>query len=194
MEYRSGLIGIFSVCLPHDHVIYREELSLLEEVVRDITLARVKMSAGDLLVESEDLLSSALSAARSGAWDWNLKTGVLTWSGGLERIFGYGQGEIELTHNALLDRVHIEDRHMVADSVEACLKGMKEYDIEYRIVWLDASIHWIRETGDILLDDDKEPARMLAVVSDISKRKVLERDMRKALEKAQTHEFAAGNC
>ena len=194
MEYRSGLIGIFSVCLPHDHVIYREELSLLEEVVRDITLARVKMSAGDLLVESEDLLSSALSAARSGAWDWNLKTGVLTWSGGLERIFGYGQGEIELTHNALLDRVHIEDRLMVADSVEACLKGMKEYDIEYRIVWLDASIHWIRETGDILLDDDKEPARMLAVVSDISKRKVLERDMRKALEKAQTHEFGAGNC
>ena len=194
MEYRGDLIGIFSVCLPHGHVIYREELSLLEEAVRDVTLARVKMLAGDILVESEDLLSSALSAARSGAWDWNLKTGMLTWSGGLERIFGYGQGEIELTHNALLDRVHIEDRHMVADSVEACLKGLREHDIEYRIVWPDASVHWIRETGDILLDNDKEPARMLAVVSDITKRKALESDRRKTLERAQAPEFGARDC
>jgi len=194
MEYRGGLIGIFSVCFTPGHVIYREELSLLEEVVRDLTLARVKMLAEDLLVESEDRLSSALSAARSGAWDWNLKTGVLTWSGGLERIFGFGQDETELTHGALLERVHIDDRHKVADSVDACLNGRKEYDIEYRIVWPDTSVHWIREAGDILLDHDKEPIRMLAVVSDISKRKALEKELQKALEKAQAREFGAGNC
>jgi len=194
MEYRGGLIGIFSVCFTPGHVIYREELSLLEEVVRDLALARVKMLAGDLLVASEDRLSSALSAARSGAWDWNLETGVLTWSGGLERIFGFGQGETELTHGALLERVHIDDRHKVADSVDACLNGRKEYDIEYRIVWPDTSVHWIREAGDILLDHDKEPIRMLAVVSDISKRKALEKELQKALEKAQAREFGAGNC
>lgn len=194
MEYRGGLIGVFSVCLTPGHVIYREELALLEEVVRDLTLARVKMLAEDRLVESEDRLSSALSAARSGAWDWNLKTGVLTWSGGLERIFGFGQGETELTHGALLERVHIDDRRKVADSVDACLNGRKEYDIEYRIVWPDASTHWIREAGDILLDHDDEPVRMLAVVSDISKRKALEKELQKVLENAQMREFGVGNC
>lgn len=193
MEYRGGLIGIFSVCLPHGHLVYKEELSLLEEAVRDVTLARVKMLAGNQLTESEDLLSSALSAARSGAWDWNLKTGALTWSGGLERIFGYDRGETELSRKALLDRVHIEDRQMVDGSIEACLKGLKEYDIEYRIVWSDASVHWIRETGDVLLGNDKEPARMLAVVSDITKRKALEGSRRKALEKARAKDFGAGD-
>jgi len=194
MEYRGGLIGVFSVCFSPGHVIYREELSLLEEVARDLTLARVKMLAEDLLVESEDRLSSALSAARSGAWDWNLKTGALTWSGGLERIFGFGPGETELTRDALLKRVHTDDRHRVADSVDACLNGRKEYDIEYRIVWPDASIHWIREAGDILLDHDKEPIRMLAVVSDISKRKALEKHLQETLERSQGREFGAGNC
>jgi PAS domain S-box-containing protein len=194
MKYRDSLIGILSVCLPPGHVIYKEELSLLEEVVRDLTLARVKMLAEDLLAESEDRFSSALFAARSGAWDWNLKTGELAWSDGLERIFGFGQGEIKFTHDSLLDSVHIEDRHKVADAVDACLKGKKEYDIEYRIVWPDGSIHWIREAGDILLDGNKEPVRMLVVVSDISKRIVLESELRKALEKAQARQVGAENC
>jgi PAS domain S-box-containing protein len=194
MKYRGSLIGIFSVCFSPGHVIYKEEISLLEEVVRDLTLARVKMLAEDILAESKDRFSSALFAARSGAWDWNLKTGELAWSDGLERIFGFGQGEIKLTHDALLDCVHIEDRHKVADATDACLKGKNEYDVEYRVVWSDGSIHWIREAGDILLDQDNKPSRMLAVVSDISKRKVLESELRKALDKAQTRQIGAVDC
>lgn len=184
LEYRGNLIGIFSGCFSSGHSIYKEEISLLEEVSKDLTLAIVKMLSADLLAESEVRSSSALSASRSGAWDWNLKTGGLSWSDGLERIFGFGKGDIELTHESLLDRVHVEDRHRVANSIDACLKGRKEYNIEYRIVWPDASIHWIHEAGDILLDLNKEPVRMLAIVSDISKRKLLENELRAALDKA----------
>ncbi|HEX9906872.1 MAG TPA: PAS domain S-box protein [Thermoplasmata archaeon] len=194
MEYRGSLIGILSVCFSPGHGIYREEISLLEEVAKDLTLARVRMLTEDLLAESEDRFSSALFAARSGAWDWNIKTGELAWSDGLERIFGFGQGEIKLTHDILLDRVHIEDRHRVADSIDACLKGMKEFDIEYRIAWPDGSIHWIREAGDILLDQNKEPARMLTVVSDVTKRKALESELREALDKAQARQIGSANC
>ena len=193
MKYRGTLIGIFSVCFSPGHVIYKEEVSLLEEGVRDLTLARVKISAEDLLAESEDRFSSALFAARSGAWDWNLKTGGLSWSDGLERIFGFGQGETKFTHDALLERVFVEDRLKVVTAVDECLKGKKEYDVEYRIVWPDGSIHWISEAGDILLGENKEPARMLAVVTDISKRKALESELREALDKAQARRIDVGS-
>jgi len=159
--------------------------------VRDLALARVSMLAEDVLAESKDRFSSALFAARSGAWDWNLKTGGLAWSDGLERIFGFGKDEAKLTHDGLLERIHKDDRKRVADSIDACLKGKKEYDVEYRIVWPDGSIHWIREAGDILLDEYKEPSRMLAVVTDISKRKVLENELRKTLDKAQARKIGA---
>ena len=193
MKYRGSLIGILSVCLTPGHVIYKEELSLLEELVRDLTLARVKMLAEDLLAESKDRISSALFASRSGAWDWNLKTGELAWSDGLERIFGFGQGEVKFTHDSLLNSVHVEDRNKVADAIDACLKGEKEYDVEYRIVWPDASIHWLREAGDILLDGNKEPARMLVVVSDITKRKALETELRNALDEAQVRQIGVAS-
>ncbi|MBU0685190.1 MAG: GAF domain-containing protein [Thermoplasmatota archaeon] len=51
MEYAGSLIGIFSVCFSPGHVIYKEEIALLEEVVRDLTLARVKMLAEGSLAE-----------------------------------------------------------------------------------------------------------------------------------------------
>jgi PAS domain S-box-containing protein len=187
MKYRDDLIGILSVCFSPDHVIYKEEIRLLEEIAKDLTLARTKMLAENLMAENHDRFTSALFAANTGAWDWNLTTDELVSSDGLEQVYGFGKGKVKFTHNTLLDRVHIEDRHKVADSIDACLKGRKEYDVEYRTIWPDSSIHWIHETGDVVLDQSEEPARMLAVVRDISKRKVLENELHKALAKAQAH-------
>ncbi len=193
MEYRGDLIGIFSVDLSPGHAVYKKELSLLEEVVRDLTLARVKMLAEALSVENKGRFSSALFAARSGAWDWDLGTGMLVWSNGLERVFGIGQGEAGTTHDALLQRVHAEDRAKVVDSINVCLMGRREYDIEYRVVWPDGSTHWIREAGDILLGPNGEPAHVLAVVSNISKIRVLEDELRKNLDVARARPVGARN-
>jgi PAS domain S-box-containing protein len=185
MKYRNDLIGILSVCFSTDHVIYKEEILLLEEISKDLTLARTKLLAENLLAESEERITSALFAAKSGAWDWDLKTDALTWSQGLELIYGFDKGDPELTHDALLDIVHIEDRQEIVESIDACLKGEREHDVEYRIIWPDSSIHWIRETGDVVLDQNSKPVRMLAVVSDITKRKALENELSKVLDKVQ---------
>jgi PAS domain S-box-containing protein len=188
MECRGSLIGILSVWFSPGHGIYKEEISLLEEVAKDLTLAKIKTFAQILLSEDEDRFSSALLAAKSGAWDWDLRTGELAWSDGLERVYGFGQGEIKCTHDMLLSCVHIEDRRKVTDSIDARLKGKKEFDIEYRIVWPDGSIHWIREAGDMLLDMNREPVRMLAVISDVTKRKALEGKLREALDKTRARQ------
>jgi PAS domain S-box-containing protein len=183
MRFRDRPIGIFSICFSPSHMTYKEEISLLEEVVNDLTLARIRILAGNQLAESEDRFSSTLFAVKSGAWDWNLKSGVLQWSDSLACIFGFNPGDIISTRERLLERVHIEDRRRVADTITECLKNKKEYDIEYRIRLPDGSIHWIREAGDILLDVNKDPARMLAVVSDVTRRKVLESELHKVLDK-----------
>jgi PAS domain S-box-containing protein len=182
LRYRSDLVGILSVCFSPDHVIYKEEVLLLEEISKDITLARTKMLAEYLLAENEERFTSALFAARSGALDWDLKTDALTWSHGLEQIFGLDEGDTELTHAALLNRVHTDDRQKVVESIDACLKGEREHDVEYRTIWPDSSIHWIRETGDVVLDRSSRPVRMLAVVSDVTKRKALENELGKVFD------------
>lgn len=183
MNYRKDLIGILSVCVQPNHVIYKEEILLLEEVSKDLTLARTKILAETLLAENEERFRSAFFAARSGAWNWDLTTDALTWSHGLERVFGFNQGDAELTHDTILDTVHIEDRQHVVESIEACLRHEREHEVEYRVIWPDSSVHWIRETGDLMLDEDGKPVRMLAIVSDITKRRALETELVKVLDK-----------
>ena len=191
MKYRNDLMGILSVCFQPNHVIYKEETLLLEEISKDLTLARTKMLAESLLARNEEHLTSALLAARSGAWDWDLKTGVLTWSHGLERVFGFDRDDAVATHDALLDIIDIEDRQEVVESIDACLKGSGEHDLEYRVICPDSSIHWIHETGDVVLGQDGKPIRMLAVVRDITKRKPLENELSLVLEKAHANQNGA---
>ena len=185
MKYRNDLIGILSVCFHVDHLIYKEEILLLEEVSKDLTLAKTKMRAESLLAENEERITSALFAAKSGAWDWDLKTDVLTWFQGLELVYGLERADAGLTHDALLDRIHVEDRHKVVESIDVCLEGKREHDVEYRTIWPDSSVHWVRETGDVVLNRHNKPIRMLAVVSDVTKRKALENELGKVLDAVQ---------
>lgn len=184
MKYRMEPIGILSVCFTIDHMIYKEEILLLEEIAKDLTLARTKLLAENLLAVNEERFTSAFFAAKTGAWDWDLKTDALTWSHGLEQVLGLGENDAKLTHDELLSIVHVDDRPRVAESIDACLKGESEHDVVYRAIWPDSSTHWIRETGDVVLDRNGRPVRMLAVVSDVTKRKALENELSKVLDTA----------
>lgn len=66
------------------------------------------------------------------------------------------------------------------------------YDLECRTMWPCGSVHWIHGTSDVVLSEGGEPTRMLAIVSDISKRKALEGELHKALDKAESRRVGTG--
>jgi PAS domain S-box-containing protein len=113
----------------------------------------------------------AQRAAHVGIWDWDITTNTLSWSRTIEPMFGFSPGEFGRTYDEFLDCVHPDDRSLVADSVNACLKQGHEYDIEHRIVWPDGSVRWVSETGDVIRDENHRPVRMLGIVKDITARK-----------------------
>ena len=132
--------------------------------------------------ESEERYELAQRAAGIGSWDWNISTGELLWSDKIESMFGFRKGHFNKTYDAFLQCVHTDDRQLVVDSVNACLKNHKEYDIDHRIVWPDGSIHWVRETGDVIRDKNKKPIRMLGIVQDITNKKETEEKIKKLNE------------
>ncbi len=133
-----------------------------------------RKQAEHALRESEERYRLAQRAAEIGSWDWNLKTGNLVWSEEIEPLFGFKKGEFNKTYEAFLDCVHPNDRPYVLDAVNACMGRDAEYDIEHRIRWPDGSVHWVRETGDVIRDEDGKPIRMLGIVQDITGRKKTE--------------------
>jgi PAS domain S-box-containing protein len=147
------------------------------------------------LQKSEERYRLAQRAAEIGSWDWNIKTGDLVWSDEIEPMFGFKKGKFDKSFESFLDCVHPDDRQYVVDSVNACLKKDKEYDIEHRIIWTDGSIHWMRETGDVIRDKDGKAVRMVGIVQEITNRKKNEEKIKKLNENLLRHatELAAIN-
>jgi len=123
------------------------------------------------LRESEIRLAVSQKFANIGTWDWNIKTGDLFWSDQIGPIFGYNKNVPDTTYENFLASVHPQDRQSVIDSINNCLEYGSKYSIEHRIVWPDASIHWVQETGDVIRDEFGEPSHMLGVVQNIDSRK-----------------------
>ena len=123
------------------------------------------------LRESEERYSLALKAANVGTWDWDIKSGSLQWSEQIEPIFGFGKGQFGATYSAFIDCVHPEDRQCVIDAVTSALKYGKEYDIEHRIILPDGAVRWVAEKGNVFLNKNGNPFRMVGVVLDISEQK-----------------------
>jgi PAS domain S-box-containing protein len=126
------------------------------------------------LQRSEERLRKSQQFARAGSWDWQLGTDELYWSGCAPALFGYEPGRMRISRAQFLQAVHPEDRQRVTAAVWACLEQRAEYEIEYRVVWPDGSIHWMHEQGDVLRDEDGAPLNMLGLVQDITRRKEAE--------------------
>jgi DNA-binding response OmpR family regulator len=65
-----------------------------------------KRRAEDALRESEDRTRFALTAARVGVWEADLRTGAARWSEMLEALHGKAPGTFGGTFEAFLDRIH----------------------------------------------------------------------------------------
>lgn len=154
-----------------------------ERLRREIT---DRERAEEALRRGEERYALAQRAANIGSWDWDIDTGDLFWSDQIEPMFGFERGEFGATYEAFLECVHPEDRQRVMDRVNASVETAADYSIEHRIVWLDGTIRWVQETGDVFRDGDGRPIRMLGIVQDITDRRQAQEDLRESEEKFRT--------
>lgn len=144
--------------------------------------------------EAEQRLHLANEAAQLGTFDWDLTNDVFTQSARVAEIFGFGIN-LQISHAELIDAFHPEDKPIRDKAVEESYKnGVLVY--EARIIWPDASIHWVRVYGKVSFDSNKTPARMLGTVQDITAEKNIikkleaeEERSRLAIESAQLGTF-----
>jgi PAS domain S-box-containing protein len=123
------------------------------------------------LLAANDLLSFALEAGKSVAWDWDVKNGRDSWFGDLQTIFGIPSFRYSGHVEDFRRRVHPDDRGMVWKAVTAAMENRISYRAEFRIVRLDEAIRWVSARGRFYYSSTGEPERMLGIAVDITERK-----------------------
>ncbi len=115
---------------------------------------------------SEERLRLALEAAAMGTWYWDLRTGDFLWSDQAKALFGLPP-DGEMDYRAFLAALHPEDRAPTHQAVRKSLYEEGAYDNEFRVLWPDGSVHWLRSRGTAHRSDTGELLRMQGVVYDI---------------------------
>ncbi|MBN4002353.1 PAS domain-containing protein [Nostoc sp. LPT] len=129
------------------------------------------------LRESEERIRLATNAAELGMWFWNIITNEVIWTDKCRQLFGLSL-EAEISFEIFLNCVHLEDRQCIHEAIARSLAEQVDYDIEYRTLWSDGSIHWISAKGRVFYDADGKPVRMMGTTQDITQRKQVENDLR----------------
>jgi PAS domain S-box-containing protein len=126
------------------------------------------------LRQAEEDLSRAQAVAKTGSWRLDLKGDRLQWSDETYRIFGLPKGN-PMGYKAFLRAVHPDDREYVNRKWKAAMQG-EAYDIEHRIV-VNGEILWVRERGELDLDETGGLSAGFGTVQDITERKLAENQL-----------------
>ena len=147
-------------------------------VIEDIT---ERKRAQESLRESEQRLSIALEAGKLGSWELDLNTRTLDASETCKIYFGLPP-EGEFTYAMLEAMVHPDDQERMRAAFARSIVTGVDYDIEYRNIRSDGSVHWIMVRGQTICDASGKPTRMVGVALDIAHRKRAEEALRRLNE------------
>jgi PAS domain S-box-containing protein len=169
---REGVpLGMLATHFRSAHKPDGQELHLLDLYVRQAADIIERHKAEDALRKSEERLRLAQLKTGNGIWDWDLRTGTVTWTPELEAIFGLEPGSVK-SYADFRDRVHPEDIERVEAEREVALRRRETYTVDYRIIRSDGEIRWISAIGGAFYDEATgEPVRILGNNADITERK-----------------------
>ena len=132
------------------------------------------------LRESRERLQAALTGSGAGSFRWDITTGELQWDENLDRLFGLPPGQTVRSLDGFLAAVHPEDRAGVIAGCRRCAADGADFDMELRVVWPDGTVRWLADKGKTFPGADGRPASMTGVCLDITDRKHIEVELRRA--------------
>ena len=134
--------------------------------IQDVSIRVAEQAA---LKEANERAALAAEYSGIGIWSLDLATNLTTWNSWMYRHYGMPEREDRLVHREIqTSRIHADDRRSVEQGLRDCINGIKPFDMMFRVVWNDKSVHHMRSAGQIKHDENGRPLRMVGTDWDVS--------------------------
>ncbi|MBW4606233.1 MAG: response regulator [Hassallia sp. WJT32-NPBG1] len=170
----------------HDFVLKERMVRLVPAIEREIREAHIRQKQRQteaVLQQTEQQLRLALKTAKLGSWELNLQTNVLSASDQYKLNFGLSP-DADFSYQTLMSRIHPDDQAWVQSAIKQAIANDTDYDVEYRNIWADNSIHWVLVRGRCIYDLIGNPLRMVGMSMDITERKRTEVEREELLRRS----------
>jgi len=120
---------------------------------------------------ADERLELALKATSDAIWDCDLRSGLVYWNEGYDRLFGERPPTTRDSWEWWINHIHSDDRERVSSSLKAAAVSGAEYGNRwyesYRYERCDGTYASIRDEAFIARDDDGVPNRIVGCMREI---------------------------
>jgi|HubBroStandDraft_6_1064221.scaffolds.fasta_scaffold01306_12 PAS domain S-box-containing protein len=134
-------------------------------------LVEERQTAAKELQEDEERIRLGMVAGKMMGWEWDIKTGRNPWFGETRAVMGMTSTDTSGSIQDFWDRVHPEDYAQLSKALEIAKRDHLEFDHEFRVIWPDKTVHWLRSAGRFFYTTQGLPERMMGVLRDVTVRK-----------------------
>jgi signal transduction histidine kinase len=131
-----------------------------------------RRKAEEELLQETNRLSLATRAGGVGVWDYDVKNNHLIWDDQMLRLYGITPDNFGGAYEAWQAGLHPDDLQRGDVEIQMALRGEKEFDTEFRVVWPDGTIRNIRALALVRRDASGQPIHMIGTNWDITENKL----------------------
>lgn len=152
---------------------FAQGTELVISIAKDITNL---IHAEAELVETERTLQLLLETSKSGIWNWNIQTNIVTIRDRANSILGVNPNIFEGRYENFLRLIHPQDRPVMDHAASLAATERQEIDLEYRLICSEQTVHWIRIKAQPICDQTGKVVRISGILTDntIQKQAVLD--------------------
>ena len=166
----------------HEVEVYTTKLKIKNKDVLCLSIHDITRIKKEEKLEDERLML-ATRAGGVGIWDLEFVNNSLIWDEQMFKLYGITRNEFSENVEDWQKYVHPDDFQRCDAEARMALRGEKEYDTEFRVIWPDGSIHNIRSLATVLRDRSGNPQRMIGTNWDITSQKKAEKKLHETEEK-----------
>jgi len=169
---RDVVVSLVSCDLGGDACI----LSIFQDVTH-------RKQADEALRTRERQLRLAQQIARMGSWEWDLRTGAVTWSDELCRIFGIEPSAVQPSYEGFLELVHADDRSRVRGIIDRAAADGQPFLFDFRACRPDGAVRILHSRGEVTCDAAGHPLRMFGTDQDVTELRLADEQLRLSQQK-----------
>ena len=161
----------------HGKVVEQDAEGQTLRMVGTLSDITARKQAEAALQASSDRLTLATRAAGLGIWEYDVANNRLTWDDQMYRLYGITAVEFSGAYEAWQQGVHPEDRQRGDEEIQQALRGEKDFETEFRVLWPDGSTHYLSAHSIVERDAAGKARRMVGTNQDITARKQAEQSL-----------------